>query len=81
MKVYSSANVENVTVGVRGIGGMMNEKRIVSLSEGMNEVSFIYKLPRCNSCGGIRAGKYSLDGVVVYGNMSVKDSLSVDIQQ
>ncbi len=79
--IYSNAYLANAAVTAKGVGGRMNEKRILNLSEGLNKVSFTYKLPRCNSCGGIRAGMYNFSGEVRYGNITVKDSLSVNIRQ
>lgn len=79
--IYSNADLADAVVTVNGVGGRMNEKRILNLSEGLNDVSFTYKLPRCNVCGGIKAGMYDFSCTVVYGNITVEDSLSVDIQQ
>jgi len=79
--VYSSSHVENVTVTANGINGRMNIEKTLNLDAGENGMSFTYKLPRCNVCGGIRAGTYDLTCEVSYGGMTVKNSTSVQIVQ
>ena len=79
--IYSNANVSDATVRVKGINGRLNKERRLILSEGANELSFTYKLPKCNVCGGIRVGMYNLTCEVIYGNVTVRDYVSVSIQQ
>ncbi len=79
--VYSSSDAENVTVTANGINGRLNIEKTLNLDAGENGVSFTYKLPRCNVCGGIRAGTYDLTCEVSYGNMTIKNSTSVQIVQ
>lgn len=79
--IYSNLNLENVTVMVKGINGRLNEKKILNVSEGTNEIFFTYELPRCNVCGGIRAGDYDLECELIYKNITIKDSIRINIQQ
>jgi len=79
--IRSSSDVENVTVTANGINGRMNIEKTLNLDAGENGMSFTYKLPRCNVCGGIRAGTYDLTCEVSYGGMTVKNSTSVQIVQ
>ncbi len=81
MEIYSSTNAQNVTVTAKGIGDRFNKRRVLNLTEGVNELSFAYKLPRCNVCGGIRAGKYNLSCEVISGSAIIKDYVTVDILQ
>ncbi|MEA3343458.1 MAG: hypothetical protein U9Q92_04785 [archaeon] len=81
MEIYSSTNAQNVTVTAKGIGGRFNKRRVLNLTEGVNELSFAYKLPRCNVCGGIREGKYNLSCEVISGSATIKDYVTVDILQ
>lgn len=79
--IYSKSDLENITVIANGINGRLNEKRILNLKTGMNEIHFNYKLPRCNVCGGIRAGDYSLNCEVIYKNITAEKSITINIQQ
>ena len=79
--IYSNANVSDVTVTVKGINGRLDKEGSLNLSEGANELSFTYKLPKCNSCGGIRAGIYNLSCELMYENVTTRDYVSVSIQQ
>ncbi len=79
--IYSKSDLENVTVMANGINGRLNEKRILDLKTGINEISFSYKLPRCNVCGGISVGDYSLNCEVIYKNITEKKSITINIQQ
>lgn len=81
MAIYSKSDLENVTITVNGINGRLNKKRILNLKKGINEVSFTYKLPRCNVCGGIRAGDYKLNCKLTYKNITIKNFTTVNIQQ
>jgi hypothetical protein len=79
--VGCGSDLDNVQVTAKGINGRMNLKKTLNLSAGETWVSFAYTLPRCNVCGGIREGSYGLDSEVSYGNITVKNSTSVEIRQ
>ena len=79
--IYSDSRMENVTVRVNGINGRLNQRKTLDLKPGMNEVTFTYRLPRCNVCGGIRPGNYELSCEVIYQNLTVKNSTTINVQQ
>ncbi len=79
--VESDANIENVTVKVSGINGRLNQERTIELTEGLNEVSFSFHLPRCNVCGGIREGDYDITAEVIFGDISLTKVKTVSIRQ
>ena len=79
--IYSKSDLENVTVIANGINGRINEKRILDLKKGLNEIHFSYKLPRCNVCGGVRAGDYNLSCMAIYKNTTAEKSITINIQQ
>ena len=79
--IYSKSALENVTVMANGINERLNEKRILNLKKGLNEIHFSYKLPRCNVCGGIRAGNYNLSCMAIYKNTTAEKSITINIQQ
>lgn len=79
--VHSSGSSENVSVRLRGLNGRLNEVRFFNLTDGVNVMWVAYKLPRCNVCGGIRAGVYNITYVVEDGKTSMNGSLVVDIRQ
>ena len=79
--IYSESDLENVTIIATGINGRLNEKKILNLKTGINEVSFSYNLPKCNVCGGISAGNYSLNCDVIYKNITAEKSIAINIQQ
>ena len=79
--IYSESDLKNVTIIATGINGRLNEKKILNLKTGINEVSFNYNLPKCNVCGGISAGNYSLNCDVIYKNITAEKSIAINIQQ
>jgi len=79
--IYSESDLKNVTIIATGINGRLNEKKILNLKTGINEVSFNYNLPKCNVCGGISAGDYSLNCDVIYKNITAEKSITINIQQ
>jgi len=79
--IYSKSDLENVTIIATGINGRLNKQKILDLKTGINEIHFNYKLPRCNVCGGISAGDYSLNCEAIYKNITEKKSISINIQQ
>ena len=79
--IYSNSNLENVTIMANGIDGRLNEQKILDLKTGINKIFFSYKLPKCNVCGGIRAGDYNLNCEVIYKNITTKESITINIQQ
>jgi len=79
--VYAVKDFEDVNVTANGIVNRLNATRIVNLTEGVSEVPFVYTLPRCNVCGGIRAGYYNITGGVVYGNISLASYEQITILQ
>ena len=79
--IYSKSDLENVTVTANGINRRLNEQKILDLKTGINEIYFSYKLPRCNVCGGIRAGDYNLNCRVIYKNITAEKSITITIQQ
>jgi len=79
--IYSKSDLENVTIIATGINGRLNEKKILDLKSGINEIHFNYKLPRCNVCGGISAGDYELNCNVIYKNITAEKSITINIQQ
>lgn len=81
MVVYSDFDLKNVSVKIEGINGRLNQEKVLNLSKGMNEVSFSYQLPKCNVCGGIKEGNYTLNCKVIYENVVVKGSRIISIMQ
>jgi len=79
--IYSNSGTKDTIVKVEGINGRFNKERILDLEKGINEISFSYELPRCNVCGGIKAGDYILNCEVIYENINVEDSTTISIQQ
>jgi len=79
--IYSKSDLKNVTVIATGINGRLNEKKILDLKTGINEIHFNYKLPRCNVCGGISAGDYNLSCRAIYENIMVERFIVINIQQ
>ena len=79
--IYSKSDLGNVTIIATGINGRLNEKKILNLKKGINEIHFNYKLLRCNVCGGISAGDYNLSCEVIYKNITIKKSIAINIQQ
>ncbi len=79
--IYSNSDLENVEVKVNGIGGRLNKEKTLNLSKGINEILFSYKLPRCNVCGGIKAGDYNLSSEILYENTTIEGFTIINIPQ
>lgn len=79
--VYSNESRLNVTVITRGLNGKMNERRFFNLSEGVNTLTVLYRLPKCNVCGGIRAGSYNITCEVQQEAFFMNTSVAVEIKQ
>jgi len=79
--VHCSDDIEGVRVTATGISGKMNIEKAVDLKAGDNIVTFDYRLPRCNVCGGIRPGTHSCTVEAEYGEVSSQDTVSVEIIQ
>jgi len=79
--IYSESDLENVIIIATGINGRLNEKKILNLKTGINEISFSYKLPKCNVCGGIKEGDYNLSCIVTYKNITSEKIITINIQQ
>jgi hypothetical protein len=78
---YSKESRNNVSLTLSGLNGKMNERRFFNVSEGLNTVYVAYRLPRCNVCGGIRAGVYNITCGMEYESFNMSQSVLVDIQQ
>lgn len=81
LKIYSDTDATNASITAAGINGRLKLTKKMDLLVGENEVSFIYKLPKCNVCGGIREGNYELTCGVKLGNISVINTTSIEIRQ
>ncbi|MBM3308986.1 MAG: hypothetical protein FJY77_01910 [Candidatus Altiarchaeales archaeon] len=81
LAVNSSRSVQGVNVSLTGLNGRLNERKTMDLNEGSNQISIAYKLPRCNVCGGIKAGIYNITCRVDYENISSESSVVIDVQQ
>ncbi|MBD3155034.1 MAG: hypothetical protein GF368_00075 [Candidatus Aenigmarchaeota archaeon] len=79
--VDSNQYLENVTVNIKGINGKLDKSREVNLENGINQISLTNKLPRCNVCGGIREGDYSISFEIIYEDMKLTDEIMVTIKQ
>lgn len=79
--INSDTYLDEVSVKASGISGKMNLEKTVNLTEGDNIVEFEFGLPRCNVCGGIRAGTHTVNVGVYYGELIAEHSASVEIEQ
>ena len=75
----SATDVSGVCTNVSGItdkrgNNKLFKETITNLTRGLNNVTFIYKMPACSSCSGISEGTYHFNTSVVYGNVTVANS-------
>ena len=75
----SATDVSGVYANVSGITNkrgknMLFKETTTNLTRGLNNVTFIYKMPACSSCSGISEGTYHFNASVVYGNSTVANS-------
>jgi len=81
VKIRSNSNLKNVLVKTEGISNKLNGEKVLDIKKGLNDVSFSYKLPRCNVCGGIREGNYILGCTAIYKDVVAENSTKISIQQ
>jgi hypothetical protein len=79
--INSNSEMEGVKLSVSGIGNKLNKSKLVELEKGLNEISFTYQLPRCNSCGGINEGEYQITGEVSHGKVKGVKNILITIKQ
>jgi len=75
----SATDVSGVYTNVSGITDKRGKNKLfkettTNLTRGLNNVTFIYKMPACSSCSGISEGTYHFNASVVYGNVTVANS-------
>ena len=79
--IDANRSFDNVVVTAEGIHRRLNLRKTLNLSEGLNYVSFGYQLPKCNVCGGIRAGNYNISCGVYSEYDSINESIIITILQ
>lgn len=79
--VATTQELGDATLETKGIIGKLNVIRKVNLTEGINEFHVTHKLPRCNTCGGINPGNYSILAQVSYKNFTSNKTTTIEIQQ
>lgn len=79
--VNSNRYLENVTVTIEGINGKLGKTKEVSLEKGTNQISLTHELPRCNVCGGIREGDYSISFEIIHKDIKLANEIMVTIRQ
>jgi hypothetical protein len=76
---------ENITVKVYGIYASRNRLDLTkntALSQGDNNIAFEYKTPSCNTCSGIKAGRYQITADILKdGSKIASVSKNIDIEQ
>ena len=80
-KIITDDNYSNVKVVVDGIFGRLNQEKLLNLKKGENNIAFNYTLPRCNVCGGISEGEYTIIGKIIVGEKSKETSTKITIMQ
>lgn len=78
--VWANQNT-SATLETTGVAGRVNVERQVNLTEGLNELHVTQTLPSCNKCSGISAGTYPVTCRVSHENVSVNDTVEIEIQQ
>ncbi len=79
--IYSMTGLEGVRLTAKGVKNKLDMIKTVNLSAGTNRFDFIYKLPSCNTCGGIGAGTYDIQCEVSHNNITVKNTTYVELRQ
>jgi hypothetical protein len=79
--VHSDSDVQAVLAKAWGVNGKLAQEAFYNLSPGENTIQFSFRLPRCNVCGGISPGNYTLNFEVTAGNVTASNFTSVEIVQ
>ena len=80
LEILSNENAI-ATVSINGINNKLNMEKQIELIAGRNFVNFEYNLPRCNVCGGINPGNYTITSVVETNEHTANDSILIKIVQ
>jgi hypothetical protein len=85
VEVNSPEELKNARIRVYGIYSgryRLNEEKEVDLEIGKNNISFLYKTPRCYGCAGISPGVYEINAELEYdGEIKINETKSVEIRQ
>lgn len=79
--ISATGDLKDVVVRVTGIKNKLNKEKTVDITEGENDISFSYQLPKCNVCGGISEGEYPIDCEISYDEIVLNDSVTIEVQQ
>ena len=80
-RITANGSFFNAKVVVEGILGKLNQEKTLNLKKGENNISFNHTLPRCNVCGGISEGEYTILGKVIIGEKEKETSTKINILQ
>jgi hypothetical protein len=82
-----SEDIEDVTINATGIennvGQILLKKSMdITLHEGINNVTFFYRLPSCSSCQKLNPGVYPIEVAVSHnGDTLAKETKEIEIKQ
>jgi hypothetical protein len=76
-----SPSAGSLKIWINGINGRVDISREENISAGKSTLEFSHTLPRCNVCGGISQGNYSINCSVMFGKKSENRTIWVEIKQ
>lgn len=76
----NSPSAGSLKIGIKGINGRVDISREENISAGENTLEFSHTLPRCNVCGGISPGNYSIT-CTLQGKNPENRTLTIEILQ
>jgi hypothetical protein len=77
----NSPSAGSLEIGIKGINGRVDISREENISAGENTLEFSHTLPRCNVCGEISPGNYSIICSLIFGEKSENKTIWVEIRQ
>ncbi len=79
--------IENVTINATGLINkvgktLLHKSRVVTLTEGINNVTFSYRMPACSSCNKLEPGIYSIEVTVSHnGDIIAQGAEEIELKQ
>ncbi len=81
IEIDSNVNFQNASLSISAINNRFKEDRQINLTVGNNIETYLFKLPRCNVCGGIREGEYSVSTNIVLNNITFSNLTTINVKQ
>ncbi|MCC7552487.1 hypothetical protein KO317_02365 [Candidatus Micrarchaeota archaeon] len=81
INIESNMDFKNASLSIRAINNRFKEDRTIDLTIGNNSEKYLFKLPKCNVCGGIKEGDYTITANIVLNNITFSNLTIINVKQ